>query len=257
MIYLYRWKEASILKKLEDALKYLLFVKMLIFNKILILNDSASARYLNKKFNTNKFQFLPDPYVPIVNSDLSNIREELKISENKIVFLHFGDLSPQKGTLEILNAIELLSNAELDNLCFIFAGRVNKDIKKEFHLKLNTQNKRTQILFFEGFFDYSFIGSLCLSCDYMLLPYKRTSQSSGLIGYAAQFNKPVIAPDEKLLGKLVRKYNLGIAIKNLNPSSLASTIKELDKNLNRENNSNYMKINNVANFSNVIFNELI
>ncbi|MDA3779626.1 MAG: glycosyltransferase, partial [Bacteroidales bacterium] len=251
------WKEVSILKKMQDALKYFLFVKMRVFNKIFILNDSASAKYLNKKFNTNKFKFLPDPYVPIGNSDLHNVRNELNIPENKNVYLHFGDLSPQKGTLEILNAIELLSITELDNLCFIFAGRVNKDIKKEFYLKLKTQKKRTHILFFEGFFDYSFLASLCLSCDYMLLPYKRTSQSSGLIGYAAQFNKPVIAPYEKLLGKLIRKYNLGIMIKNLNPLSLASTIKDSNKNLNWVNNSNYIEINNVTNFSNAIFNELI
>lgn len=42
------------------------------------------------------------------------------------------------------------------------------------------------------------------------MPYHLTSLSSGVFGYAAVFNKPVIGPDNGLIGKLIQKYELGI-----------------------------------------------
>ena len=41
------------------------------------------------------------------------------------------------------------------------------------------------------------------------MPYKRTSQSSGIIGYASQFSVPVLMPKKGLLKRLVRLYGLG------------------------------------------------
>lgn len=35
------------------------------------------------------------------------------------------------------------------------------------------------------------------------------SQSSGVLGYAAQFNVPVFSPSSNMLGKIVRKSKLG------------------------------------------------
>ena len=41
------------------------------------------------------------------------------------------------------------------------------------------------------------------------MPYHITNLSSGVIGYAALFGKPVIGPSKGLLGHLINKYQLG------------------------------------------------
>ena len=257
-IYLYTWKETPRFKRRKEAFKYQLLAKMSRFKKIFILNDATSTRYFNRLFKTNKFLFLPDPFVSIKQDQLCNLRQELNIPTTKKVFLHFGGLTHRKGTLEILKAIELLSEKELEDKCFIFAGKVYEDIKQEFYQLANKQSKRVQLLFFDEFCNFSFLGSLSLSSDYILTPYKDTAQSSGILGFAAQFNKPVIAPQENLIGKLVEKYKLGITLKKVDALSLASTIKSLH--IIREEPrepSSYLKINSVENFTNNIFNVLL
>lgn len=256
-IYLYAWKATPRFKRRKEAFKYLLLAKMSRFKNIFILNDSISARHLNIKFKTDKFLPLPDPFVPIPPSNLHNLREELNILPSKTVLLHFGGLTHRKGTLDILKAIELLNENELKDLCFIFAGKVYEEIKHEFHALVDKQSKRVQIVCFDKFCDFSFLGSLCISCDYILTPYKDTAQSSGILGYAAQFNKPLIAPRENLIGKLVEKHNLGITLEKVDSSSLASTFKSLDRTAEWIKTNSYLKINNIDNFSNKIFDTLL
>lgn len=257
MIYLYNWKESSAFRKMQDAMKYYILSKMKVFKNVFMLNDAASARYLNCKFKTDKFKFLPDPFVPIPSEDIKDLREELNIEENKTVFLHFGGLTRVKGTIDILDAIELLNQNELNDKCFIFAGRVYDDIKDEFYRKLEILRDKVQIIVYDEFCDYSFLGSLCMTTDFILIPYKRTSNSSGLIGYAAQFGKPVIAPQEKFLGKLVRKYNLGITIADTKPETIAQEIKKVYENKrDKLFSSKYIEENNVSSFTKVIFKDL-
>lgn len=60
--------------------------------------------------------------------------------------------------------------------------------------------------------------------DAILIPYKNTAQSSGLLGYAAQFNKPLLAPSNGLIGKLVNEYKLGYLLDNLSPRTIADNL---------------------------------
>ena len=132
-IYLYTWKETPRFKRMKESFKYQLLSAMSLFNKIFILNDATSARYLNIKFKTDKFISLADPFVPISQDSLRDMRQELNILPTKRVFLHFGGLTYRKGTLDILKAIELLNENELKELTFIFAGKVYDDIRQQYY----------------------------------------------------------------------------------------------------------------------------
>ena len=225
LVYLYRWKSSSLTLKILDSLKYLLLSKRDNIKSVFILNDESAPVFLNKKFNTSKFTYLPDPFIPINESDIQNIRCKYEIPQNNIVYLHFGGLSLRKGTLKILNAIEILEEDDLRGKTFIFAGKIYPDIKGEFYSKYNNIRNKVQILCFDKFCDYSFLGSLCLSSDFILLPYSNTAQSSGIIGYGAQFNIPVVVPNSGLLGKLVKKYKLGYSTDISSREKIADFIK--------------------------------
>lgn len=258
LIYLYRWRSSSLTLKILDSIKYLLLSKRDNIRSVFILNDKSAPIFLNKKFNTSKFTYLPDPFIPINESDIQNIRYKYEIPKNNIVYLHFGGLSLRKGTLKILNAIEILEEDDLRGKTFIFAGKIYPDIKGEFYNKYNNIRNKVQILCFDKFCDYSFLGSLCLSSDSILLPYSNTAQSSGIIGYGAQFNIPVVVPNSGLLGKLVKRYKLGYSTDISSSEKIADFIKNKSvDNYYKNIESSYIVEHNISQFIQPIFRGLI
>lgn len=254
LIYLYRWGKASIITQLFDSIKYLIFSNFKIFESIYLLNDKIAPIYLNKKFKTDVFKYLPDPFVPINEDKIRNLRDELLIGNDKILCLHFGAMTERKGTLEILKAILEVEPEKISRYCFIFAGKISADIKEDFYSLSNEVKAKTQIIIYDDYIDYNFIGSLCITSDFVLIPYKNTEQSSGVICYSAQFEVPVVGPRIGLLGKIIKRNKLGILLDN---SSVESIKKFLN---NTEDNkylvkSNYLKNNTISQFVNIIFKE--
>ena len=78
-----------------------------------------------------------------------------------------------------------------------------------------------------AFCDYSFLGELCFECDAILAPYLDSARSSGIIGHASQYHKPIIAPSSGLIGRLVKKYKLGYLLPTISPYSLCDAYRQL------------------------------
>ena len=203
---------------------YLLLSKQRKFEKLFVLNDKRSANLFNNLYNTHIFHYLPDP-VPIINDQkLRNIREEIGAKEQDHVYLHFGGLSERKGTLRILEALSLMDKSQLDNKIFAFAGKIDPLIKRSFDKVVSQLKDKVRIKVYEGFCPYELINSLCYSCDALLIPYSNTSQSSGVIGYAAHFRKPVIGPNKGLLGAIISHYNMGVTIEDITPKGISKAL---------------------------------
>lgn len=244
-----RKESRSLFKKIVDFLLYTLYSKANCFESIFLLNDAASCRLINRMFSTTKFKFLPDPAMKTAIINNIDIREKYNIPKEKRIFLHFGTLSARKGTLTILECIKLLPSDFLNKVAFIFAGRIEKEIENEFNRLLLKCNSLVQIIVINNFCSYELLAQFCLSSDALLIPYKITSNSSGLLGYSALYNIKVIAPAEGLLGNLVRYYNLGYTIKDLNKKKLSDKIIDIVANsANVKFDSNYLEINNEYNF---------
>ena len=252
LIYLYRWKNASFQVRLLDVIKYLIFANIKKFEKIYLLNDRIAPVYLNKKFKTNVFSYLPDPFTPLSIEKNRNLRNELNIPVEKIICIHFGALTARKGTLELMQAITLAQESALNKCCFIFAGEIYNDIKKSFYQLAKQAEKMTQIIIIDQFCDYEFIGSLCLTSDFILIPYKDSEQSSGVIGYAAQFGIPVVGPGWGLLGKLIKRNNLGFLLKNTSAFEITNFINNIER-FSFSTKTNYIQNNTVIQFTNTIF----
>lgn len=256
-IYLYDLEQRSKLSQLFDKAKFWIMSKANVFEKIFILNDKEGAERLNKIYGTRKFVSLPDPYVPLTSENLPSFRKEYGISEKKKLFVQFGALSTNKSTIEILESIKQLHPDEQNQYAFAFAGMVYEEIKPRFYELYNELKEKVQIVVRDEYCTYETFASLCMACDAILTPYKRCAQSSGLIGYAAQFHKPVIAPDKGLLGNLVRAYGLGLLISDITPESLAEAYRKVVNGDVNTPSDTYCKTNNVEEFQQVIFNHII
>lgn len=248
LIYLYRWRNSTLYTKSMDILKYLILSRFSLFHKVFILNDKVAPMILNKLYSTYKFTYLPDPFFPLQISG-TKFSKCIEIPQGRITYLHFGALSYRKGTLEILKAIELLSVEERKKYSFIFAGKISEGIKKDFYKLSSRLQLDTNIIIIDKFCTYELLGYLCEISNYILMPYKETAQSSGVIGYAAQFLSPVIAPSEGLIGKLVRRYKLGFCIKDLDPQHLCNFIR-----LNKTKiiSDSYLKEHTLKEFNEII-----
>lgn len=217
-IYLYKWKKSTLLRKSCDVLKFLLLSRTPSFNNVFILNDKYSARYLNRIYRTNKFKFIPDPYIPINNENVWDWRERYNIPKDCFLFAHFGSISKRKGTLDVLKSISMLPDSLRSKFYFVIAGRVFPDFVDEFNS--NTKELDSNVIIIKEFCSFDFIANLCRCCNAILLPYLESEQSSGLLGYASQFHVPVIGPSSGLIGKLIKRYNLGILCQEGNPEDL-------------------------------------
>lgn len=241
-LYLYTWKQNSIQARLYDSLRYWLMSKSKNIQSVFILNDDACARKLNMIYRTSKFKHLVDPYLPIKKiTSKYNLRENYP---NKIIVSHLGFMKVRKGSYDILRAINELTKPILEKYLFVFAGNSeNPDLFDELLIKAKV---KADILYFQGFLDFSEFGELVNSSNLLLLPYHNTNQSSGIIGYGAQFKVPVAVPNENLLGKLVKKHKLGYLLNGYSVNDIKSF---LEQELPYESTSSqYINLNNVDNF---------
>lgn len=249
-IYLYEWQKLGCIEKFLNWFKFYLVAKCNCVEKALVLNDSSAAACLNKMFKTDKFEFIVDPYVKL-DYTAKDIRRELGISAGKKLFIHFGALTARKGTMDILQAIHLIPQEELDKMTFVFAGKIQNDIEADFLEKVQQLSSKVQIIVKNDFVRFEFLADLCYSCDKILIPYYNTIQSSGVIGYGAQYHKPVIGPKKGLLGKLIRKYRLGVSIPNGNVKELAREM--MNENTIKLRGDKYVAGNTVEKFVISIF----
>lgn len=223
-LYFYEGTTIRGLRLLAEKIRYKLMVASRNVDRILVLNDQWATEQLNTHYRTDKFVYIPDPIPQTDKSSVACIREELGAKSCDKVLLHFGALNRRKGTLEILEAIRMMKQEMLTDKIFVFAGKVNEDMKEEFYHLISEAKAKCRIHVFDEFCPYSFLNNLCYSCDCILIPYKNPNQSSGVIGYAARFRKPVIGPSQGLLGRLIKEYDLGETTADVNAGSLATLL---------------------------------
>lgn len=226
-IFLYGWHQASMRSKVLDGLKFTLLSRSRVIRKVFMLNDAASARILNRRYHTDKFSGLVDPYCPLPKARLG-FRSRYQIGEDKRLFLHFGSLGMRKGTLEVIDSLALLNPEQQSRYAFVFAGDVEPDIRRQFKDKIEALVNHN-ITVIDHFLPYEELSDMLLAGDTILAPYNDTDRSSGLVAYASEYGIPIIAPCNGLVGKLVRRNHLGIVIPEVTPEELAKAYDQLDK----------------------------
>lgn len=251
-IYLYCWKNYSLLEKIYEFSRFLSVKLSSNIYRIFVLNDNASARCLNIAWHDKKFITLPDPFQNKAEN-IKLVKPLLDSSKTKV--LHFGGLTRRKGTMEILQAISMIcEEKKAEQFQFVFAGKINDDIKDEFYKLYRLLKNECDIILMDKFCSYEELNELCRECDIILAPYQNVYSSSGVIAYAAKFHKPVVVPDDGLLGKLVKRYKLGLAIKDLSANAISKILTSGNKiptDINLENE--YIQRNSVENFDHTIF----
>jgi len=221
-----------------------------------ILNDSGGPGKLNDKFRTSKFRYLPDPFNTISDDGLFGFRKENEIGENQILFAHFGGLSERKGTLTIVESFLKLSDEEKRKYVFVFAGKIYDDIKKQFY-KAVQEITDIRIIIKDKFCSDAYLASLCKACNAILIPYKYSNRSSGLLGYASKYHKPLIGPKNGLLADVIKEYKLGIGINVNDIDDLRKAYSRIENGEISFPTSEYCDCNSISKFCETIRNSIM
>lgn len=248
-IYLYDWKYESLFKRLLDVVKYFILSRFPQYETVYILNDSSSTSFFNRKYRTSKFKYLPDPVAFKRIESQTDVYFKYKIPKERMIVLHLGSMQPYKGTLNILRAIEQLDELTLSRYTFVFAGKVNKSIKSEFYKCVVNFKSKAHIIVDDDFISFEKMSDFIESCEFILIPYNIKSQSSGIIGHANLYEKPVVAVDHSLIGKLVKRNRMGYLLDSPSIEDIISFLKDY-KSENYELGKSYIDKNTIESFVN-------
>ncbi|SHJ70801.1 Glycosyltransferase involved in cell wall bisynthesis [Maribacter aquivivus] len=226
----FRLPKKTLNEKMEYYKRYFI-IKWAVANKqiknVFVLNDDRTVDFMNKEFNTNCFQILPDPIPVLKPLESFNINKYYNISPGRKIFLHIGSLGDRKGTNEVIESTFCLDEDVQRSIAIVLVGKASfLEDEKKYHAKMRlVQNKtEVQIIWDNQFVTREMMKSLFDNCDAVLLPYKNAEFSSGILGHAAASRKTVIATGAGLIQELVNKYNLGILLEKPDADSIAEKI---------------------------------
>lgn len=179
--------------------------------KFLCLDPYLPEYFKNNEW-ANKLAHCPDPvYVePGQSEQMPDILQFHASSKRKHLLL-FGVISKRKGFAKFLEEAAALSPEYLSQLCFHVAGPT---MEPEEESRLNRATTRIESqggrVIRENHFikDHEIPGYFNAS-DYIIAPYEKHIGMSAILVRAAMANKPVIASDYGLMGKIVNNYRLG------------------------------------------------
>lgn len=180
----------------------------------LVLDPNAS-RILSKTANGDKISFLPEPVWQgtVGPEDVFKLHSSLRIAESRTKFLLFGMLDERKGVVELMDAVASLDDQFLKGMAIIFAGPESKRVSIMLDERLPELHKRgLQTVRIDRFILESEIAGYFESSDVILLLYKNHIGMSNVLVRAAKAEKPVIASDYGLIGRLTEEFELGITV---------------------------------------------
>ncbi|GAB3555241.1 glycosyltransferase [Spirosoma fluminis] len=197
-------------------------------HNIYILNDERAVQAMNQRI-CNVFRYLPDPiynYEPA----LIPISQLYNIPQDRFVFLIFGAIDERKNIEIIFQAFARLSPEQARKATLLVVGRVKADYKKALASVTNILTNgqpSLQLITDDRFIDNSEMETLFAECNVPLLLYRDFFVSSGLLGIAAKYNKPVLSSTYGVLGELTKKYQLGHCLSPKDVEGIASYLVQL------------------------------
>lgn len=215
-------------ERLRDARKAVLYRLMLrnpALVRVLTLDpyfaDYAAARYRAGR----KVIALPDPVCRAPTAAPSRSAPP----SNRFHLLMFGALTARKGVMQMLDALERVSDAVAARLTVVVAGRVEAALTHPFDEAVARLGRRPDLQFHaeQRWLDRDEIAALVAWADAVMAPYQRFVGSSGVMLWAAAAGKPLVTQDFGLLGRLVADHRLGLTVDSTDPQRLAAAIEAM------------------------------
>ncbi len=223
-----RWQE-----RIRDARKAILYRLMLLNGalRVALTLDPYFPAYAAQHYrNGEKIIAVPDPAHPPVNVTAEDNQIADSVPPNRIMLFLFGHLTERKGVLALLEAVRILPSSIANRIAIVLAGKIERSIRNDVEDRcrgLEVQQPDVWLRVEDRRVSAGELDSLMRRCDVVLAPYQRFVGSSGVLLWAARAGKPLLTQDFGLVGRLVRDYQLGLAVDCSDPRTLADAIRQM------------------------------
>ena len=183
--------------------------------KVYVSEDTAVVDWLNRHVSDGRFAYLPDP---VDQQDIptdDSWRTTYSIGPDVPVYLIFGVIGERKNVTNSLTAYGLgLTRQTIGVSRLLIVGKFESEEYKQTVTGLVNQDPllSTHVIIHNEFvsnFDREQLFGGCLA---VVMPYIHCQGASGVLGHAARYGKPVIAPNKGIVAQLVHRYDLGFTV---------------------------------------------
>jgi glycosyltransferase involved in cell wall biosynthesis len=188
-------------------------------DKIFILNDEEMPKWLNK--GVPRFFTLADPYFAYEPLKDYKLREAYGIPEDHLIFLQFGYMDERKNLENIVKAFNQLPENLALKSTLLLIGKFKAGFKEQVE---RLKSGPFQLIIRDEFVPNAEMESAFAQSDVILRMNVGFFGSSGIIGVAAQHNKPVIASNTGVMAEIVEKYHLGMLVNPYDTQEIADAI---------------------------------
>lgn len=231
--------------------------------RLYVLNDACTAAVLARWVQ------LPGGILPLADPMLSSPEDpgiaplspkSTEQGRGAITFLLLGAQRPNKGSIETLRAFQTWRPPPDISTRLLLAGEVSSDLALALRKAIATfqsASPATELVADFNFLNDTRFENYLATADFILLPYRRALGSSGLLGHAARFSKPVLSTEEGLMGSLVRNHALGHTFSVNSVSSWHAALDAAVKGrvqMNSEGRIRYLKHNSIEAFQEALRN---
>lgn len=206
---------------------------------------------------------LPDPIniYEDYQAKTEHLKKAWKIQPGRKIFLMFGAYRPRKGIEELLSAIELLPRESAEKFCLLLVGLIGDEPTVKKRIDNIKQQLPIKVVSHTDFVPEEEIQSYFQLSDVILAPYQRHIGMSGILIRAAAAQKPVLSSSYGLMGEIVKRYSLGIAVDTQIPTKITEGIcqfveKDIQDCGDISQMKNFAQQNMAEKFASTIFNTL-
>ena len=220
----------AVVTGLRKHLQFMLLLRNKAISKVYLLNDARMANYLNRCHPRRAvFTSIPDP-LPALCPVLESVEAEER--KHPFTFLLAGSMAPRKGCVEALEALLCLSGQLERPITLQMLGRFREEAgayREQVMLRVRKLQQQSHgagicVEVEDAYIDNETLSRAFAESDCVLAPYLEFYGSSGMIGHACRYQKPLLACRDGLLGELVREKKLGLCVNPRNREEFAKAI---------------------------------
>jgi glycosyltransferase involved in cell wall biosynthesis len=195
--------------RFKKSLMLRFFVSNKSVKNIFLLNDQNAVAAFNEQYKS-VFRYLPDPIFDYPAEVGLDIRSAFGIAHNQKILLIFGAIDERKNIPNLLKAVESLSDTKNLFLLIVGAKLANYQVPlQELIKKSESVNPNLKIHWENRFVSNGEMEVVFQQSDVVWVAYKDFFTSSGIVGLAAKYNKPMIGSSYGLIGEIIQQNKFG------------------------------------------------
>ena len=149
--------------------------------------------------------------------------------EGAVRFCFMGEILPEEGILELVDAFNILYSEGFRNELHIY-GEMHENSNYFIRLKQRVKNPD---VFFHGPVQGGRINAALNTADVLIIPAKWFRNDTFLVNNAVNERKALIVSGKNAIAEKVRKSGRGIILDEVTPQTIAEAVSELERNRKR------------------------